>query len=81
MFDSERDCSTLFVPPHSLGDSGCPCNAFLTGITYPAGIGSFPKYSSHHCRDCASGFMKNGDVGAGASAKALPTSYPLQMYK
>jgi hypothetical protein len=23
--------------------------------------------------------MKNGDVGAGASAKALPTSYPLQI--
>ena len=43
------------------------------------GIGSFPRCSSHHCRNWASGFIKNGDVGAGASAEALPTSYPLQI--
>ena len=62
---------------HSRGDSGCPCSAFLIGITYPSGIGSFPS-PVHHSLYWASGYMKNGSTGAGASAKAFPTSYPLQ---
>ena len=59
----------------SLGDSGCPCMAVLTGMTWPCGIGS-QFLDARHSRNALSGRMKKPCFGSGASAKALETSEP-----
>ena len=81
-----RSCVALWKPidlrillmccSQSLGLSGCPWIACLTGSIQPSGIGSLPLCFVHQLQCYSSIFMCSGATGAGASANASLASAP-----
>jgi hypothetical protein len=61
---------------HGRGDSGLPCIADRTRITWLGGMGGLRLWFTHHLLNAQSGQMKKPCLGGGASANALHTSDP-----
>ncbi len=69
-----QHCICVFLP--EAGDSGWPCIAERTGMTWPGGMGGWPLWFPHKSLKAQSGRMKKPPLGGGALAKALQTTEP-----